>query len=275
MSTYPLFYLRFLKPPPTDCYVGQHFTIVWTIENDLGDQTYLEPVTVNLSLHTSRVSPGNDDQQLGLRLLNSNESTRTKRKKASPYPPHDKLSSTTATAAKRDITTIFDPFRGGGMVTKLVVEELPLNISHKKEPLPLGTKVAVQLSMALSNLDTNSSHKVWQGAYPLHSNIWIIPAWSIPITATVVKQRHEKAAKSGNQAERVLCIPCDPHRQQLVRIREDAVQSIARHVWDCGMGMCYFLSEYKLDMDNITILELGKDTGKNTCPSHIWKLPFC
>ncbi|KAI9487185.1 MAG: hypothetical protein EXX96DRAFT_472493 [Benjaminiella poitrasii] len=244
MSSLPLYYVRFLKPPPKECLVGQHFTIVWTIESDLSDQTYWETVPITISLQ------GNS--RLGLRELNANPKSNSKKKAAAlqtkPYSQQTKVT------LARDILVFFDPLRGGGMVTKLVVEQLP------GQPLPLGTQVQLQLNMLLSSNDrTTSQHLVWQNTYQFQSQIWLIPAWSASILATIAKQRHVEVRESGDQAERILTV----NRQKMIRIREDAIQSIARHVWDCGLGMCQFLSEYNLDSNKYNMfLELGKHRGE-------------
>lgn len=247
----PLYYIRFLKPPPTECLVGQHFTIVWTIESDLGDQTCWETVPVSISIEGC--------SQLGLRELNADPKGNSKKKAAALAKPYmlEKV------ALAREIPLVFDPLRGGGIVTKLVVEHMP------GQPLPVGTTVSIQLGIKLAAAARNGpSHRIWQHAYEFQ-HMWLIPTWSTPIATTVAKQRHGDVKESGDQAERALMA-----NQTSVRIREDAVQSIARHVWyvyseccravksccfirDCGLGMCQFLSECKLDQEYKTMLELG------------------
>ncbi|CAO3622125.1 unnamed protein product [Mucor fragilis] len=234
----PLYYIRFLKPPPTECLVGQHFTIVWTIESDLGDQTCWETVPVSISLEGC--------SQLGLRELNADPKGNSKKKAAALAKPYmlEKV------ALAREIPLVFDPLRGGGIVSKLVVEHMP------GQPLPVGTTVSIQLGVKLAaTARSGPSHSIWQHAYEFQ-HMWLIPTWSIPIATTVAKQRHGDVKESGNQAERVLMA-----HQAKVCIREDAVQSIARHVWDCGLGMCQFLSECKLDRKYNIMLELGSGTG--------------
>lgn len=209
MTQAPLYYIRFLKPPPNDCNVGQHFTIVWTIESDLGDQAFWEPVPVTCSLQGCA--------QLGLRIMNADPKGNNKKKvSAKPYQ-QEKTSSVTP-----DVSLLYDPLRGGGIVTKLVVEPLPGKV------LPVGTTVSIQLSMILSPAarTTMTSHSIWQNAYMFDSSIWVLPTWSVPMQTTVTKQRHFES-ESGDQAERILRI----NKTKVVHIREDAVQSIARHVW--------------------------------------------
>lgn len=247
----PLYYIRFLKPPPTECLVGQHFTIVWTIESDLGDQTCWETVPVSISIERC--------SQLGLRELNADPKGNSKKKAAALAKPYmlEKV------ALAREIPLVFDPLRGGGIVTKLVVEHMP------GQPLPMGTTVSIQLGIKLAAAARSGpSHRIWQYAYEFQ-HMWLIPTWSTPIATTIAKQRHGDVKESGDQAERALIA-----NQTSVRIREDAVQSIARHVWyvhnkccravnsccfirDCGLGMCQFLSECKLDQEYKTMLELG------------------
>jgi hypothetical protein len=213
INNVPLYYIRFLKPPPTQCLVGQHFTIVWTIESDLGDQTYWEAVPITISLEGS--------SQLGLRELNSDPKGNSSKKKAAaiakPYMRQD-----SKVGLSRNIPLVFDPLRGGGIVSKLVIEQLP------GQPLPIGTNVSIQLSMMLApTARSTASHLVWQNAYQFQSQLWLLPTWSVPITASVAKQRHGDVSESGDQAERMLNVG----NAQQVRIQEDAVQSIARHVW--------------------------------------------
>lgn len=208
MAKVPLYYIRFLKPPPTECYVGQHFTIVWTIESDLGDQAFWETVPVTCSLQGC--------PQLGLRILNADP--KGNKKKASTKPYQQEKSSTLTP----DISLAYDPLQGGGIVSKLVVEPLPGKV------LPVGTTVSIQLSMILSPgaRTTVTGHTIWQNAYMFSSSIWVLPTWSVPMQTTVTKQRHFDS-ESGDQAERILRV----NKNQVIHIREDAVQSIARHVW--------------------------------------------
>lgn len=209
MTNVPLYYIRFLKPPPKEYVVGQHFTIVWTVESDLGDQAYWETVPVTCSLQGCK--------QLGLRVLNADPKGNNKKKvTAKPYQQQP------STPLSPDVSLVYDPLQGGGMVSKLVVEPLP------GKPLPIGTTVSIQLSMILSTSSrtTFTSHSVWQNAYIFQSSIWVLPTWSSPIKTTVSKQRHFES-ESGDQAERILRV----NGNQFIHIREDAVQSIARHVW--------------------------------------------
>ncbi|KAI8640839.1 hypothetical protein BD408DRAFT_419126 [Parasitella parasitica] len=204
----PLYYVRFLKPPPKECLVGQPFTIVWTIESDLGDQTCWETVPVCISLEGC--------PQLGLRESSGDLKGSLKKKAGALAKPYmlDKV------ALAREIPLVFDPLRGGGIVTKLVMEQMP------GRPLPLNTTVDIQLGIKLAKAARSGpSHSIWQHAYEFQS-MWIIPTWSAPIAATVAKQRHGDVKESGDQAERILLA-----NQTRVCIREDAVQSIARHVW--------------------------------------------
>lgn len=208
MTKAPLYYIRFLKPPPTDCNVGQHFTIVWTIESDLGDQAFWEPVPVTCSLQGC--------PQLGLRIMNADPKGNKKKVSIKPYQQEKSLPLTP------DVPLLYDPLQGGGIVTKLVVEPLPGKV------LSVGTTVSIQLSMILSPgaRTTVISHPIWQNAYMFSSAIWVLPTWSVPMQTTVTKQRHFDS-ESGDQAERILRVS----KNQVVHIREDAVQSIARHVW--------------------------------------------
>lgn len=219
MSSTPIYYIRFSKPPPTEYFVGQHFSIVWTIESDLGDQAFWEPVPVTCSLQGC--------SQLGLRVLSSDQKQNKKKAAAAkPYQQQEKVS------LAPDISLMYDPLQGGGIVTKLVIEQLP------GKPLPAGTTVDIQLSMILSPnaRATATSHAVWQNAY-MFSSIWVLPTWSTPIQTTVSKQRHFET-ESGDQAERIIRV----NQTQVIHIREDAVHSIARHVWYENISVYYKIS---------------------------------
>ncbi|CAO3665364.1 unnamed protein product [Rhizopus microsporus] len=229
MAEIPLYYVRFLKPPPEEYVIGQHFTIVWAVESDLGNCAYWESLPIICCLQGC--------PQLGLRVLD------VKKKKQT---------ITTTNPLSRDITVTYDPYQGGGTVTRLVIEQLP------GKPLPLGAKENIQFGMFLapSARSSTTGHSVWQNAYISSSSIWVIPIWSAPIHTTVAKQRHFDTL-SGDQAERVLRV----NEKRIVRIREDTVQSIARHVWDCGLSMCQFLKEHKNELNFKVLIELGSGTG--------------
>lgn len=205
----PLYYIRFLKPPPTTCLIGQHFTIVWTIESDLGDQSFWDTVPVVIGVESSA--------RLGLRELNADPKGNSKKRAQELAKPYLKQK----VALAKSIPIVFDPLRGGGVVTKLVVEQLP------GQPLAVGSQVDIQLSLVLAPVAREVSHTVWQDAYQFQSQIWLIPAWSTPMTAIAAKQRHTEVSTSGDQAERIL----QAQNNTVIHIREDAVQSIARHVW--------------------------------------------
>ncbi|KAI8878639.1 hypothetical protein K501DRAFT_195375 [Backusella circina FSU 941] len=235
----PIYYIRFFKPPPTQCKVGQPFTIVWTIESDLGDQSYWEAIPITLSLRGST--------QLGLRIHDAK--TKKNTPKNGPYAQ--------AASMQQETQLVFDPFQGGGMVTKIVIEPMV------GKTVPVGSPMEIQLEMSLSKSARKQSHTVWKDAFqfesPSQELIWIIPAWSIPLDTMVVKQRHGEP-ESGDQAERWL-----GNGSSCIKIREDAVQSIARHIWDCGLGMCDYLNQLvhqeKTDFNHNVILELGSGTG--------------
>ncbi|CAO3674532.1 unnamed protein product [Rhizopus stolonifer] len=222
MSTIPLYYIRFLKPPPIECIIGQPFTIVWTVESDLGDTTYWESLSIAFSLQGT--------SGLGLRCLETKE-----KKKKMGIPKANPLS--------QKLTLAYDPLQGGGTVSRLVIEPLA-------GPSVVGS---VQLGLFLDS--TSQAHSVWTRSY-LYSSIWVIPTWSRPIQTMVGKQRHMEA-QSGDQAERIVNV----NKNQVVRICEDAVQSIARHVWDCGLGMCQFMKENQKQLKFKNLLELGSGTG--------------
>ncbi|OAD04309.1 hypothetical protein MUCCIDRAFT_79426 [Mucor lusitanicus CBS 277.49] len=147
----PLFYIRFLKPPPTECLVGQHFTIVWTIESDLGDQTCWETVPVSISLEGC--------SQLGLRELNADPKGNSKKKAAALAKPYmlEKV------ALAREIPLVFDPLRGGGIVTKLVIEHMPVLSVHTMSNRDCGLGMCQFLSECKLDRKYNSLLELGSG----------------------------------------------------------------------------------------------------------------
>lgn len=78
--TQHLYYIRLLKPPPNVIVPGQQFSIVWTIDNDLGEMPFLQPLSVTCH------------------LLSNNPATRF------------------ASTSSKSIKLEYDPYKGGGMV---------------------------------------------------------------------------------------------------------------------------------------------------------------
>ncbi|KAI9276211.1 hypothetical protein BY458DRAFT_433771 [Sporodiniella umbellata] len=204
----PIYYLRFLKPPPQEYNLGEPFTLVWTIESDLGDVTCFESIPVQCRLETAG-------------------------KAKLAHCPKKALGWTEPT--DKDITLVFDPFQGGGMVSQFRIEE------------------AVSPGELRLHLFVNSSrsHPVWTGA-GLYADLWLVPVWSRPIA--VCKHERRRLASGGDQTERKLTLQSG----STLTVCEDAVESIARHVWDCGLGMCQYLQEHLSDFQRYQcLLELG------------------
>ncbi|KAI8997333.1 putative methyltransferase-domain-containing protein [Pilobolus umbonatus] len=235
MSDSPIFYIKFLKPPPTECIIGQQFPIVWTIESDLGDVSYWEPVPVTCVIQGT--------SELRVNVINDNKGKRNNvAQKSYMRSPTNKAAS-----------LVYNPLQGGGMVTHMTIEET------SAQSLPVGTSISVELSLMLSsNTSHQTTHPVWYQAQQLlpSSTVWLIPIWSMPIQLTVAKQRHLKTS-GGDQAQRLFQLDTGA----VIRISEDAEESIARHVWDCGLGMCQFMAEHKNEIKGDCILELGSGTG--------------
>ncbi|CAO3609819.1 unnamed protein product [Cunninghamella blakesleeana] len=152
----------------------------------------------------------------------------------------------------------------------------------------------IQLQFSLSTnhrrKEKNGSyikHPVWYQAYQLdtttniydydhdhdhNKKIWIIPIWSMPIDLDLKLTSSNKQGInnntcikdpiSGQQAQRVIEIDDDKDdQQQLIYICEDIEESIARHVWDCGLIMCDFIYRNKKSLNYQSIIELGSGTG--------------
>ncbi|KAF7724485.1 hypothetical protein EC973_000935 [Apophysomyces ossiformis] len=219
-------YVKFLKPFPEEVASGQLFTVVWTIETDLGDAKY--PVEVPIMFRIT-------DPNATLIFL-SDDCGRSQK---------------IVPCKARNILLQYDPTCSGGVMrSRLAI--------HTAQP-------TVQCVFEFASLNGAETHPVWlhgrkpdmrNNAFSPHKGDWIIPAWSVPIRITK-KKSSEKEPKSGQQAERILTVS----KTKSMRIREDAANSIARHVWDCGLGLCHYLSFAAKNFRYDTVVELGSGTG--------------
>ncbi|KAG0177105.1 hypothetical protein DFQ29_005241 [Apophysomyces sp. BC1021] len=214
-TRFEMYYVKFLKPPPTQVSSGQIFTVVWTIETDLGDAKYPKAVPVMFR---------NTDPNAVLNFL-SDDCGRSK-----------KIIPCSAKA----ILLQYEPNVSGGVMSSRFSIQT--------------SKPEVQLVFEYAPLDGNETHPVWLHGRQPTPDTWIIPAWSMPVQ--IVKRKPTSEAKSGRQAERLVTI-----EKKIIRIREDACNSIARHIWDCGLGVCHYLSIASKDFRHDTVVELGSGTG--------------
>ncbi|CAO3592218.1 unnamed protein product [Absidia cylindrospora] len=230
-----LFYIRFLKPPPLKCTLYQPFNVVWVIESDW----VIDHLVVN----------SRDDASLPLSNFD------------------------------------YKRYRGCGYVTRIAL--VPAN-SNNNNVTTTGQPRKIQLSLSLApeyrtpahKTTTITSHPVWHDTYPLvrssasqdgstydSKDVWVIPVWSMPINIITSPSRSGSGGKDSNrvkdppggqQAQRIVKAG---RNGQLVSICEDVEQSIARHVWDCGLAMCDFIVRNKHQIKCNQIIELGSGTG--------------
>ncbi|KAI9014381.1 hypothetical protein CLU79DRAFT_376451 [Phycomyces nitens] len=222
----PLYYIRFFKPPPDRVECNQPFSVVWTVETDLGDESYWQSIPVTCTIAECH------DPSIRLRVFS--DKTKTKKEVLQPWT--------------KSIDLDYNPVRGGVVCTRLMVESPVANTS-------------IQLLFKLGGKARR--HPVWTncGLFENNDCLWIIPAWTCPITLMEPTKKTQRVQTtlpepvSSQQAERILSVPGGT-----VRICEDAFQSIARHVWDCGLGMCSYLFQQvqkgTLDFDNKSLIEL-------------------
>ncbi|KAI8079811.1 uncharacterized protein BX664DRAFT_202842 [Halteromyces radiatus] len=216
-----LYYIRFLKPPPLTCEYHQPFNIVWTIENDLGDSSFQAPLSLRCDTNVKGIT--------AQCVANNNN---RKKKTDAPLSTFD-----------------YQPYHGGPMVTRISL----VPTSHRPSS-------NVQLFFSLAHEHRSGPvHPVWYQAYPHHTSnnhttVWILPLWSMPIQLTMPKQSlpYVKDPAGGHQAQRWVQTP----QQHLLRICEDTEQSIARHVWDCGLAMCDFITKHRKEIKCEYVLEL-------------------
>ncbi|OZJ04367.1 hypothetical protein BZG36_03203 [Bifiguratus adelaidae] len=107
----------------------------------------------------------------------------------------------------------------------------------------------------------------WFGNYiGCESAPWILPIWSSPITLLQASKKPDKVSTISRLRQ------CERHlgkgRDRLI-VTEDSSESIARHVWDCGVYMCFFFQLLKQGhkfadisfTSQSTVIELGNGTG--------------
>ncbi|CDH56552.1 hypothetical protein RO3G_13933 [Lichtheimia corymbifera JMRC:FSU:9682] len=139
--TQQLYYIRLLKPPPNTIVPGQPFSIVWTVDNDLGEMPFLQPL--NVTCH----------------LLSNN--------------PTARFGST----ASKTINLEYDPFKGGGMVrSNLTITGTLQHPQQQQIQLVLTCS-----NTNSSNLKNKASHSTWHLAQQASDDTWIIPVWSQPV----------------------------------------------------------------------------------------------
>ncbi|KAI8342570.1 putative methyltransferase-domain-containing protein [Chlamydoabsidia padenii] len=257
-----LFYIRFLKPPPSKCTLHQPFNIVWTVESDLGDR----PFGGDFSVQCETNQPNLTIQFLPL----GNKKASKKRKHNDTIKKDDSV-----------ILTNFDyrPYPGGGIVTRIALVPTTSNVGNSfngkiQLSFSLAPKFRAKTVIAKSKTSTTIiPHPVWHQAYPLIrssaykdgtsysvDNVWIIPTWSIPIQVSFDQSKRQLITQDppgGQQAQRQVMIESD----LVVSICEDVEQSIARHVWDCGLVMCDFIKKHKDHIKCNHVIELGSGTG--------------
>lgn len=240
MAQHAIYYIRFLKPPPSRMHIGQPFQIVWTVANDLAESTYYDPLTIVCRLHSApstvvlRAGPNSNNNKKG---------------KAKP----------SAAAISIDDCTLeleYDPFKGGGVVSTFLVLEGPKTTN--KETM-------MQLSLSLDR-GTQSSHPIWVDTFRAFENgPWIVPVWSLSFHLLGGGGAGKQGTAASPPAAAAATDQFDRHlkvdNSLSLTIRENALQSIAGHIWDCGLLLCEFLSTWQPGRTFDTILELGSGTG--------------
>lgn len=139
-----IFYIRFLKGPPTAVTVGQLFSVVWTATNDLGELHFSESLMATCSVES-------DDP--GWHIVAEGCSTR-----------HDRNTK------EHSVKLVYRPFESGTgiMKTTLIVQHAAGRSCGR-----------IQIKFAAEG--KNETHAVWQDAVHRDSHGWIIPMWSLPI----------------------------------------------------------------------------------------------
>lgn len=239
MGQHAIYYVKFLKPPPSRVHVGQPFQIVWTIANDLAESTFYDPLTIVCRLHDAPPT-------LTLRAV----------------PSSNKKGKAKSGATSIDNCTLeleFDPFKGGGAVSTFLALEGPKTIKE----------IQLQLSLCLDP-GTQSSHPVWVDTFRAPENgPWIVPVWSLGFQVITSNTRNGLGGNMEKNTVAAAAAATDQFDRHLkaadstppFTIRENALQSIAGHIWDCGLLLCEFLSTWQPGRAFDTILELGSGTG--------------
>ncbi|ORX55749.1 hypothetical protein DM01DRAFT_1335140, partial [Hesseltinella vesiculosa] len=226
------YYIRFRKPPPTSCRLDQPFTVVWDIESDLGDYAYELPLT--LTCQTT-------DRDIQVHLL-----------------PQDTKSPLKAG------TWDYVPYRGGGIVTRLALttNEKPHMAKKKRSPAKTTSgslNVQLVLSVAPAYRDPQSAeHPIWTNSYlTSHGDShWIIGLASVPIALALSTSASTPSLTSADQVQRFL-----KAGSKIMHLCEDNEETIARHVWDCGLALCCYLDKEKASLSCKRVIELGSGTG--------------
>ncbi|ORZ20635.1 putative methyltransferase-domain-containing protein [Absidia repens] len=259
-----LFYIRFLKPPPLKCTLYQPFNVVWVIESDLGDRPFGGEVKLRCETN---------DPDITIKFL--------------PLDNKKAKKGNTKDDASLPLTNFdYNRYRGCGYVTRIAL--VPANGNNNVATTGQPRKVQLSLSLPpeyrtpVHKTTTIRSHPVWHDTYPLirssarqdsttydSKDVWLIPVWSMPINI-IASPSKSSGGGGGKDSNRVKDPPGGQQAQrivkagrngQLVSICEDVEQSIARHVWDCGLAMCDFIVRNKHHIKCNHIIELGSGTG--------------
>ncbi|KAI9315446.1 putative methyltransferase-domain-containing protein [Dichotomocladium elegans] len=148
-------------------------------------------------------------------------------------------------SAPKTVDLTYDPAKNGGVAQSI---------------LTIAGSIDAQLQISLacaSSCSISRKHNVWLRAKQ-HANTleWIIPVWSQ--TIAIAKK---STGRTSHEHERRVVV--NNMNTEVVRIRESVGTSMAHHVWDCGLMLCYYFahlpfiqrSRYK------RLLELGSGTA--------------
>ncbi|KAI7884384.1 hypothetical protein K492DRAFT_173990 [Lichtheimia hyalospora FSU 10163] len=139
--TQNLYYIRLLKPPPNVIVPGQQFSMVWTVDNDLGEMPFLQPLTITCH------------------LLGNNPTVRF------------------TCSASKSVQLEYDPFKGGGMVRSNLT--ITGSLQHpQQQQIQL---VLTCSNNNNSSIKDNKTHPTWHLARQASDDTWIIPVWSQPV----------------------------------------------------------------------------------------------
>ncbi|RUS17430.1 putative methyltransferase-domain-containing protein [Endogone sp. FLAS-F59071] len=230
-------YIRFLKSPPKRVLLNDPFQIIWTIQTDLADSFCLDSYRVECLVTTLDGIPYDGHVVAPAR------------------PEYDYYA--TGGYCKLEMRFTSRP-PGGGMKAKVML------------------RIIARSAASDEWISETSSFAQFVGNEEL-----IVPVWSAPVTLLeeVTVKRTEKLRPSSQAARLKQDADTMGRLQQCERrfpledgewleITEDAGESIARHIWDAGIFLCYFLQTLKSHpsrrlsiTSDTTILELGYGTG--------------
>ncbi|KAI8067591.1 putative methyltransferase-domain-containing protein, partial [Gongronella butleri] len=226
-------YIRFRKPPPTTCHLNQPFTVVWDIESDLGDHAYEYPVSLTCETTT---------KDIRVRLLPLEKKQQQQQQVASTWD--------------------YVPYRGGGIVTRLMLVADDVGRVHKTKKRQRAASAQVQLVFSLapaSRAASHADHPLWAHSHCSIHDDWVIGLATMPISLSL-SETTDKTSASEHQVQRM--IKTGPENDaRLLWISEDNEQTIARHVWDCGLALSAFLERNQGTIKPKHVIELGSGTG--------------